>query len=289
MPTPTGHRPGCDRATSPSSDVSERFVTEPDDDRLAPYRVLTDRTLRDSPGPDAPHGRFLAESRYVVERLLATGSPVLSVLLTERRVERARGWLAGFDGPVFVVSEETAEAVAGYPVHRGVLATVARPRPRELDELAAGARLLVYLDALTDTENVGSIFRSAAALGVDGLIVGPTAADPLYRRCVRVSMGASALLPWTRDRDGAALSRLGEGEPGAWHRVALSPDGDVTLEEFAARATARTVVVVGTEGAGLGPQMRAGCDELVSIPVRPGTDSLNVATATAIALYRLAG
>jgi tRNA G18 (ribose-2'-O)-methylase SpoU len=169
------------------------------------------------------------------------------------------------------------------------LATVARPRPRELDELAAEARLLVYLDGLTDTENVGSIFRSAAALGVDGLIVGPTAADPLYRRCVRVSMGASALLPWVRDGDRSALLRLGEGEPGRWHRVALSPDGDVTLEEFAARASARTIVVVGTEGAGLEPQVRASCDELVSIPVRPGTDSLNVATATAIALYRLAG
>ena len=232
---------------------SEIGVDDADDPRLAPYRRLTDRALRngsfgaDEPvAPDAPHGRFLAEGHYVLERLVAVGAPVLSVLLTERRVEAARSYLAGYAGPRYVVSEAMASQVAGFPVHRGVLAVVARPAPLSIAELADGAALLVYLDALTDTENVGAIFRSASALGVDGVIVGPGTADPLYRRCV-----------------------------------------PTTLEDLAQRPAQPTVLIVGSEGPGLGEQGRSGCDELVSIPIADGSDSLNVAATAAIALYRL--
>ena len=181
---------------------------------------------------DAPHGRFLAEGHYVLERLIAVGAPVLSVLLTDRRVEAARSYLAGYAGPRYVVSEAMASQVAGFPVHRGVLAVVARPAPLSIAELLDGAALLVYLDALTDTENVGAIFRSASALGVDGVIVGPGTADPLYRRCVRVSSGASAVLKWVSDQHGDALARLGTS---GWRRVGLSPEGPTTLEDLAQR------------------------------------------------------
>jgi tRNA G18 (ribose-2'-O)-methylase SpoU len=270
---------------------SEIGVDDADDPRLAPYRRLTDRALRngsfgaDEPvAPDAPHGRFLAEGHYVLERLVAVGAPVLSVLLTERRVEAARSYLAGYAGPRYVVSEAMASQVAGFPVHRGVLAVVARPAPLSIAELADGAALLVYLDALTDTENVGAIFRSASALGVDGVIVGPGTADPLYRRCVRVSSGASAVLKWVSDQHGDALARLGAS---GWRRVGLSPEGPTTLEDLAQRPAQPTVLIVGSEGPGLGEQGRSGCDELVSIPIADGSDSLNVAATAAIALYRL--
>lgn len=268
----------------------EAHVTDPDDPRLAPYRTLTDRALRqgaaEATGGDAPHGCFLAEGHYVLERLVAAGAPVLSVLLTERRLAAASAYLAAFDGPRYVVSEDVASAVAGYPVHRGVMGLVARPRPLTVEEVAAGAGLLVYLDGLTDTENVGAIFRTAAALGVDGVIAGPTSADPLYRRCVRVSMGASAVLAWARDHDGEGLARLASTPPG-WWRVGLSADGARTLDDLAQRPPPRIVAVVGSEGPGLSENVRRSCDELVRIPLQPGVDSLNVAAAAAIALYPL--
>ena len=267
-------------------------VDDADDPRLAPYRRLTDRALRNDSAAgggelaaaDAPHGRFLAEGHYVLERLVTAGAPVLSVLLTDRRVEAARSYLAGYAGPRYVLSEALASEVAGFPVHRGVLGVVARPEPPSIDQLADGASLLVYLDGLTDTENVGAIFRSASALGVAGVIVGPGTADPLYRRCVRVSSGASAVLGWAHDRPGDALDRLGAS---GWRRVGLSPEGSATVEELAARPAARTVLIVGSEGPGLGRWGRAGCDELVRIPMADGSDSLNVAASAAIALYRL--
>ena len=288
-------RPAPSPKTSPATNgvgpPSEVIVDDADDPRLAPYRRLTDRTLRDrAPGadepsaPEAPHGRFLAEGHYVLERLVGAGAPVLSVLLTDRRVEAARGYLAGYAGPRYVVSEAVASEVAGFPVHRGVLGVVARPASPSIDQLADGASLLVYLDGLTDTENVGAIFRSASALGVDGVVIGPGTADPLYRRCVRVSSGASAVLAWSPDRHGDALDRLGAL---GWRRVGLSPEGPSTLEELVGRPAERTVLIVGSEGPGLGKQGRAGCDELVSIPIADGSDSLNVAATAAIALYRL--
>ncbi len=259
-------------------------IDDADDPRLAPYRRLTDRALRDRAPSEAPEGRFLAEGHYVLERLVAAGAPVLSVLLTDRRVEAARTYLSGYDGPRYVVSEEMASQLVGFPVHRGVLGVVARPAPPTIDELAGDASLLVYLDGLTDTENVGAIFRSASALGVDGVIVGPGTADPLYRRCVRVSSGASAVLGWTSDQGGDALARLGAS---GWRRVGLSPEGSATLEQLAARPAVRTVLIVGSEGPGLGERGRASCDELVRIPIADGSDSLNVAATAAIALYRL--
>lgn len=266
-------------------------LTDPDDPRLAPFRSLTDRALRSGPadlGVDhAPHGCFLAEGHYVLERLVAQNAPVLSVLLTERRVDAAQEYLAAYGGPRYVVTEQVASAVAGYPVHRGVMGLVARPMPPSIERIATDAQLLVYLDGLTDTENVGAIFRTAAALGVDGVLVGPTTADPLYRRCVRVSMGASAVVPWARDHDGTALDRLATASS-PWWRVGLSPEGARTLESLAADQPKRVVVVLGSEGPGLGDAARQSCDELVRIPLRPGVDSLNVAAAAAIALYPLA-
>ena len=170
-------------------------LADANDPRLAPYRLLTDRALRDrapssptevSATENAPHGRFLAEGHYVLQRLIAAGAPVLSVMLTERRAAAAREYLSTFRGPRYLVSEELASKVVGYPVHRGVMGLVARPRPLTPAELTIDASLLVYLDGIADTENVGAIFRTAAALGADGVLVGPTTADPLYRRCVRV-------------------------------------------------------------------------------------------------------
>ncbi|HBX08873.1 MAG TPA: RNA methyltransferase [Candidatus Microthrix parvicella] len=272
-------------------------LADANDPRLAPYRLLTDRALRDrapssptevSATENAPHGRFLAEGHYVLQRLIAAGAPVLSVMLTERRAAAAREYLSTFRGPRYLVSEELASKVVGYPVHRGVMGLVARPRPLTPAELTIDASLLVYLDGIADTENVGAIFRTAAALGADGVLVGPTTADPLYRRCVRVSMGATAVLSWARDTGGDALSRLNGGPLSGWSLVGLSPDGSTTLEHLVEHQPPRSVLILGSEGPGLGDKVRRDCDELVSIPIGADSDSLNVAATAAIALYRLA-
>ncbi|HLH59994.1 MAG TPA: RNA methyltransferase, partial [Streptosporangiaceae bacterium] len=170
-----------------------------DDPRLADYTRLTDVNLRRS--LEAEHGLFVAEGEKVVRRALAAGYPPRSVLITERKLDGLADLLAICPAPVYVVPDEVAEQVAGFPVHRGVLASMSRLPPRSLPDVLAGARRIVVVEDIVDHGNVGGIFRCAAALGVAAVILSPRCADPLYRRSVKVSMGAVFAVPYARMTD----------------------------------------------------------------------------------------
>src|SRR5579875_1705657 len=196
-------------ATTQGSHESENFsgevvattvaVRDPDDPRLADYARLTDVKLRTS--LEAVHGLFVAEGEKVVRRALAAGYPPRSLLLTERRVAGLADLVDAWPAPVYVVPDQVAEGVTGFGVHRGVLAAMARLPGRPVGEVRAGASRLLVLEDIVDHGNVGGIFRCAAALGVPGVILSPRCADPLYRRAVKVSMGAVFAVPYARMMD----------------------------------------------------------------------------------------
>jgi tRNA G18 (ribose-2'-O)-methylase SpoU len=249
-------------------------VADPDDPRLADYRQLKERHL------NAAGGRFVAESERVVRRLMGSGLTVHSVLLTPPRLATLTDALTGAF-PVFVAAQPVLDAVAGFHVHRGCLAIGERPAPAPLPR---GARALVVAEDLTDVDNLGALARHAAAFGADALVLSPRCADPFYRKAIRVSLGAVFTLPvvraqtWPADLD--ALRRDGVAvvgavvEPGATPLAGFSPP-------------ARFALLLGAEGPGLSPAARERCDHLVTIPMSPGADSLNVATAGAIFLWAL--
>ena len=258
----------------PAIDITD--ITDPADERLADYRQLKERHL------NADGGRFVAESERVVRRLLGSGLRVLSVLVTAPRLATLADALAGPTSfPVYLASQATLDAIAGFHVHRGCLAIGERPPPASVPR---GARAVVVLEDLTDVDNLGALARHAAAFGVDALMLSPRCADPFYRKAVRVSLGAVFSLPIvraTRWPDDLAALR-GDGfalvaavvEPGATPLAHLRPPD-------------RFALVLGAEGPGLSAAARDACDHRVTIPMSPGADSLNVATAGAIFLYAL--
>ena len=187
---------------------------------------------------------------------------------------------------MYVVAPDVAESLTGYPVHRGVLAAMHRPVLASVAEVVADARTVVVLEEIVDHTNVGAAFRSAAALGADAVLISPRCADPLYRRSVRVSMGTVFQVPWTRLPEwGEArgiLSGLG------FHLAALAlAEGAVPLDEFAAHRPERVAVLMGAEGDGLSRRALQAADTIVTIPMAGGVDSLNVAAASAVALWAL--
>src|SRR3982751_6277008 len=171
-------------------------ISDPADPRLADYRDLRDVQLRQS--LEAEHGLFLAEGEKVVRRALEAGFPVRSFLMAPRWLEGLSDAMEATDAPCFVMAESLAERVTGFHVHRGALASLARTPLPSVAEVLDGARTVVVLEDLVDHTNVGAVLRSAAALGVDGALLAPRCADPLYRRAVKVAMGAVFTLPWTR-------------------------------------------------------------------------------------------
>ncbi|MBO3748246.1 RNA methyltransferase [Streptosporangiaceae bacterium NEAU-GS5] len=253
------------------------------DPRLADYVRLRDVDLRKS--LESEHGLFLAEGEKVITRAVGAGYPVRSVLTTEK-------WLGALlpivgDAPVFVVGDAAMEGVTGFPVHRGALASMARLPLPPVGKILDGARRILVLEDLVDHGNVGSIFRCAAALGVDAVILSPRCADPLYRRSVKVSMGAVFAVPYARMddwHDGLAEVR------DAGHRVlALTPDQAATPLDRA-RLGERTALLLGSEGDGLSSRWLREADERVCIPMSAqamslGVDSLNVVAAAAIACH----
>ncbi len=264
-------------------------VEHVDDPRLGDYRDLRDPSLR------ADSDLFLAESRLGVRRLLVSRFRPRSVFLTESALRALRGGLEslGDDTPVYLAAREVLSRVAGYPVHRGCLAAAERGDPLGLDAilegLASGPRRLVVLEDVTNPENVGGIFRNAAAFGADAVLLSERCADPLYRKAIRVGMGASLRVPFARLPDWTAgLDRLGAG---GFTRVALSlRAGAASISTLEAGAMPdRVALLVGTEDTGLSTAALDRCDREVTIPMAPGIDSLNVATASGIALHRLAG
>jgi tRNA G18 (ribose-2'-O)-methylase SpoU len=261
-------------------------VSDPDDPRLADYVRLRETSLRRH--LESTHGLFIAEGEKVIRRAVESGYRPRSFLLAER-------WLPGLadvlrrwpEVPVYVVTEDLAEEVTGFHVHRGALASLHREVRHSVDDLLRTERLVVIEDVVDHT-NVGAVLRNAAALGWDGVLLTPRAADPLYRRSVKVSMGAVFSLPWARlDNWATGPERLRRA---GFTTVALTLAEDaVDLAAVAAplQATAKVAILLGTEGAGLSPHWTAKADIRAVIPMRQGIDSLNVAAASAIACYVL--
>jgi tRNA G18 (ribose-2'-O)-methylase SpoU len=253
------------------------------DPRLADYVSLRDVELRTS--IEAEHGLFLAEGEKVVRRAIEAGFPARSFLMAPRWVDGLADVLdkAG-NAPCYVASAELIESVTGFHVHRGALASLRRRPLPTISDVLAHARRVVVLEDLVDHTNVGAVFRAAAALGMDALLLSPRCADPLYRRSVKVSMGAVFSLPYSRMirwYDGLAELRR-EG----FVVLALTPTADaIPLEEV--RCPERFAVVLGSEGEGLSQRWLSDADVKVRIPMRAGIDSLNVASAAAVAFYVL--
>lgn len=263
-----------------------RRIDHLDDPALADYSRLTDVALRRVTEPAG--GLYLAESTKVITRALAAGHRPRSVLLQEQWLPDIAALLDPFPHvPVYVGDAGTLETLTGYHLHRGALAAMHRPRLPEVPAVLEGARRVVVLDGIVDHTNVGAIFRSVAGLGADAVLVTPTCADPLYRRSVRVSMGTVLQVPWTRLPEwkaGAADLLHASG----FHIAALAlDDAAVSLDAFTTAPPERVALVMGAEGDGLGRRALASADSIVTIPMLHGVDSLNVASASAVALWAL--
>lgn len=256
-------------------------ITSADDPRLADYRDLRDVELRKH--LEAEHGLFLAEGEKVVRRALEAGFTARSFLMAPRWLDGLADVLDRSDAPCYVLSEALAEEVTGFHVHRGALASLERRPLPSVDEVLDGARSVLVLEDLVDHTNVGAILRSGAALGFDAVLLAPRCADPLYRRAIKVAMGAVFSLPWTRLPDWydalPALSARG------YTTVALTLAPDAVPISEAVAGLDRVALVLGSEGHGLSPRWEQSADRRAIIPMTAGIDSLNVAAATAVACY----
>ena len=286
-------------------------IDSADDPRLADYTRLTDASLRTY--LEAEHGLFIAEGTKVITRAVAAGYPVRSMLLARSRLadlpglpglsglpgkpalglagaaEEAVGEAGDTEAPVYVVTDEVAENLTGYRVHRGALASLGRRQLPEVTAVISGARRIVVLEDLVDHGNVGAIFRCAAALGVDAVVLSPRCADPLYRRSVKVSMGAVFAIPYARMT--GWFDGIEDLKSAGFRLLALTPDERATPVSTALRGE-RIALLLGTEGDGLSARWLHAADEAVRIPMDPaaraaGVDSLNVVAAAAIACHLL--
>lgn len=259
------------------------YLDDPDDSRLADFHAVSD--------PELARTRqlFIAEGRLVVERLLRSRSfATRAVLVTPSGMKALQEALSGQPGvPVYIVPKHVMDGVAGFDFHRGCLAAGDRPPRAEWRACTARARRAIVLERVGDADNVGAIFRNAAAFGVDTVLLGPSCADPLYRKAIRTSMGAVLAIPFAdADPWPATLRDLATD---GWALAALTPAHDaMPLHDFSsATRPLRVAVVLGHEGDGLTDSALAACEYRVRIPTRASVDSLNVATAAAIALYEL--
>ncbi|PVG83860.1 rRNA methyltransferase [Nocardioides gansuensis] len=256
-------------------------IDDPADPRLADYRDLRDVELRKH--LEAEHGLFLAEGEKVVRRALEAGYAPRSFLMAPRWLDGLADVLDPTDAPCYVVSEQLAEEVTGFHVHRGALASLHRRPLPTVDEVLTGARSVLVLEDIVDHTNVGAIFRCGAALGFDAVLLAPRCADPLYRRSVKVGMGAVFSTPWTRLPGWAdALPSLSER---GFTTVALTLAPDAVPIEEAVAGIDQVALVLGSEGHGLSRRWEESADRRAVIPMAAGIDSLNVAAATAVACY----
>lgn len=258
-------------------------ITDPGDARVDDFRDLNSVDRR----PDLPSGKGLviAEGVLVVQRMLASRFSPHACLGTDRRLTELAPDLAGTDIPYYRASAEVMADVVGFHLNRGVLAAARRPPELELTQVLADARTVAVLEGVNDHENLGSIFRNAAGLGVDAVIFGSGCADPLYRRAVRVSMGHALLVPFARaDRWPMDLTVLRDRD---FRLLAMTPDPRAAVLSDAVEGLAeqKVAVLVGAEGPGLTETVMRAADVRVRIPMSRGTDSLNVATAAALAFY----
>ena len=255
------------------------------------FTRLTEAQLRNR--LEAEKGVFIAESPKVIARALDAGCEPLSLLMERKHIDgQGRDIIARCGNiPVYTADREVLAELTGYALTRGVLCAMRRPPLPSVEELCASARRVAVLEGIVDSTNIGAIFRSAAALRMDAVLVTPTCSDPLYRRAVRVSMGTVFQVPWTRigdqpaDWPEAGLERLRAlGFKTA--AMALSDDS-VSIEDPRLTAEERLAIVLGTEGDGLAKNTIADCDYTVRIPMSHGVDSLNVAAASAVAFWEL--
>ena len=253
-------------------------VHDPADPRVADFVGLRDRA------PATDRGWLVAEGPLVVRQLLASEYRLRSLVVTERGLRALTREIDALDGPVLVADQALLDAVCGFHFHRGALASADRRPLPDLESLVAGARLVLLLEGVNDHENLGALFRNAAAFGVDAVVLDGTCADPLYRRSVRVSMGHVLRIPHTRVGGWPACLPAVAGH--GFETVALTPAVDA--EDIArVRPGPRRALLVGSEGWGLTAATLAAADRRVRIPIASGVDSLNVATAAAVALHRL--
>ncbi|MBB4688019.1 TrmH family RNA methyltransferase [Amycolatopsis jiangsuensis] len=239
--------------------------------------------------PDRPGGRGLviAEGTVVVGRLLASRYPVRALLGVHRRVRELEGALTDLDVPAYVTSAETMAGVVGFHLNRGVLAVADRPVPPTVGEIVDRAKVLAVLEGVGDHENLGALFRNAAALGVDGVLLGPGCSDPLYRRSVRVSMGHVLRVPFASfDAWPDGLDVLRDR---GFRVAALTPRPDsIPLRGLRDQLPGPIALMLGAEGPGLSEEAIAAADVAVRVEMVAGVDSLNVATAAAIAFHEVA-
>ncbi len=256
-------------------------ITDAADPRLADYRDLRDVELRKN--LEAEHGLFLAEGEKVVRRAIEAGFTARSFLMAPRWLDGLADVLDRSDAPCFVVAEDMAEEVTGFHVHRGALASLERRPLPAVEDVLEGARSVLVLEDIVDHTNVGAILRSGAAFEFDAVLLAPRCADPLYRRSIKVAMGAVFTMPWTRIPDWydalPALSRAG------FTTVAMTLAPDAVPIEEAVQGLDKVALVLGSEGHGLSSRWEESADRRAIIPMAPGIDSLNVAAATAVACY----
>ena len=255
------------------------------------FARLTEAQLRNR--QDTEKGLFIAESPKVIQRALHAGYQPVSLLMEEKHINgQARELLSQCgDLPVYTADRQTLANLTGYELTRGVLCAMRRPPLPPVEDLCAGARRIAILESIVDPTNVGAIFRSAAALNMDAVLVTPTCCDPLYRRAVRVSMGTVFQIPWTRigstpadwpEKGMEQLRQLG------FKTAAMALEDDsVSIDDAALCAEEKLAIILGTEGDGLSSRTIADCDYTVRIPMTHDVDSLNVAAASAVAFWQL--
>lgn len=255
------------------------------DPRVSDYTQLTDVHLRKLREP--AEGMYIAESSRVLRRALAAGHQPRSFFLAEKWLDDLQDVLAVHpEVPAFIGSAALLEEITGFHLHRGAMAAMQRPAPVPLPELLAGARRVAVLEDIVDHTNVGAIFRSAAALDIDAVLVSPRCGDPLYRRSVRVSMGTVFQVPWARLTGWPQDLLLLKDHGFTVAALELTKDAE-DVDAVAARNPEKLALVLGTEGAGMSPETLAAVDLAVKIPMRNGVDSLNVAAASAVAFWEL--
>jgi tRNA G18 (ribose-2'-O)-methylase SpoU len=258
------------------------LVVDAADPRLADYRALTDIDLRTR--FEQPHGLFIAEGELVLRRALRAGYRARSILVDAKRVDQIADLET--DAPVYAADQALLQTLTGFHVHRGVLGSFHRRELPTADEVLARARRLVVLEDVNNHTNLGAIFRAAAALGMDAVVLSPSCADPLYRRSVRVSMGEVFAIPYAKvDAWPGGLQAV---RAAGYALLALTPAPDaLPIQALSADQRARPALLLGAEGAGLSAAAMRAADARVVIPMHRGVDSLNVAAAAAVAFWEL--
>ena len=266
--------------TISSSDAPPRLLSD--------YRDLTDSALRRVSEPE--EGLYIAESLTILGRALDAGHVPRSVLTSAKWLDQLKSVLSAHptaeDVPVIIGSDEELEALTGFHLHRGTLASMNRPILPSVYDIIQGASRIVILEDIVDHTNVGALFRSVAAMGADGVIVSERCADPLYRRSVRVSMGTVLQVPWTRAESLADLSLTLKDAGWCVAGLALT-EGSQDFDEWVKMAPDKVALMLGSEGPGLSKRALEACEVVLKIPLGHGVDSLNVAAAGAVALHAL--